>query len=441
MRQKKKIDKKISILCMVFREDKIGYKDIDHILPFLYFLDKSENIKFKVKLLIFLDEISFKKKRDPRINFLINLRNVELEFLYKNNFLLKIKSFLKLRNSTVLFNFFYRIVNKFYFKYLIKSNRKIFLNNKLLLDYVTSKPQLIITVHHTIKGDISEFIKKLNKKSKRILIPHGTVIMDNNMVHDTHLSKHDNLRHKKNTNTFDYILNTSRRDLDLYTSRGIDRSKLKIIGSPRYCKEWLDIKRKFRLDGKNVFVEKKYKVKFLFLIPKPFINIFFDELIRTIDFISSYKEIELILLSDRFNYPDLPDSISSRSNIRRYIIAKEYSTSKLIEWADIILHVGTGVMFESFMKEKITVLPRYLSSNTLISEKYKAGWNLNNRDQLRKLCNTAVSSLSFLKKKYKKETRLANKKFIDDFVYGNTKSVPKKIQNFFLKNLKDIYYN
>ena len=32
--------------------------------------------------------------------------------------------------------------------------------------------------------------------------------------------------------------------------------------------------------------------------------------------------------------------------------SKEYSSSKLIDWADIVLHAGTGIIWECFMKEK-----------------------------------------------------------------------------------------
>ena len=79
------------------------------------------------------------------------------------------------------------------------------------------------------------------------------------------------------------------------------------------------------------------------------------------------------------------------------------------------------------MKEKISVLLRYLSCNTLISDKYNAGFNLSNRDEVRTLCNQAISSLKDLKKNYKKKCRHTNKKFIDDFVNGNLTSVPLSI--------------
>ena len=174
-------------------------------------------------------------------------------------------------------------------------------------------------------------------------------------------------------------------------------------------------------------------------MPKKNLNIFWEELIRTIDFISSYQEFELILLNNNYDFPKLPKYILNRDNIRYYLLSKKYSTSKLIDWADIVFHAGTGVIFESFMKEKITVLPRYLSCNTLISDKYNAGFNISNRDELREFCNMAADSLQDLINIYNTKHSLANKKFIDDFVHANTISVPQNITeaiSFIIENLK-----
>ena len=122
-----------------------------------------------------------------------------------------------------------------------------------------------------------------------------------------------------------------------------------------------------------------------------------------------------------------------RENVRRVLIAQDYSTSKLIDWADIVIHAGTNVIFESFIKQKITVVPRYLTSNTLISEKYNAGINLKNRDELRNLCNNAIKSLNKLKKNYKKTFGLSNKNYINDFVNSNSDLIKKNIEKIFLQ--------
>lgn len=427
MSQKQKNKKKLSILFILSREEKVGGKDIDHILPILYFLSKSDSIKFKVKLLIFADEFRYKNDMDPRFKFLINLKNVEVEFLIKDNLFIKFKRLLKLKKNSVL--------EKVYSRLFPVKKLNIIRNNKSVTDFIKSEHLRIITLHDLKEKKLIEFIKKINKKAKWITFPHGTVILDNNMVLNTDLSKHKMVDNHSQLKMPDYIMVVSKRDLANKISIGVDSSKLTVIGSPRYCKSWLKIKSKFKIDGKDVNENKKYKVKILFLIPKKFINIFTEELINTINFISSYQNIEMILLYDHIDYPKLPSYILKRDNIRHYEIGNEYSTSKLIEWSDIVLHVGTGVIFESFMKKKITVLPRYLSCNTLISDKYNAGWNLSNRDELRNLCNAAVSSMSILKKKYRRETWSSNNRFVNDFVYGNVKSVRKKIQKVFRSSI------
>ena len=82
----------------------------------------------------------------------------------------------------------------------------------------------------------------------------------------------------------------------------------------------------------------------MFLVPKKHINIFSEELVRTIDFISSFQEIELILSSYK-NHCKFPKHLAKRENIRKYLVAEEYYTSQLIDWADIIFHAGTGIVF------------------------------------------------------------------------------------------------
>lgn len=81
--------------------------------------------------------------------------------------------------------------------------------------------------------------------------------------------------------------------------------------------------------------------------------------------------MSLLFISKNWNeyFPKIPNNIKKRDNLSIYLISKECSSSKLIDWTDIVLHAGTGVIWDCFMKEKITVLPKYLTCNTLISDK------------------------------------------------------------------------
>ena len=431
---KKKFQKKcIDIIFIVQRTDILGNKDIDHYLPFLYFLNKIKSFEFTARGLIFDNKNNFLNDPDPRTKLLYNLKNVELEFIdngFFSNFVKKLKLQV-IRNNYI----FTKFINKILFKLDILFTKKINLQSKLGDSFVKSKKPVIITLLSNRSLKIISDIKKINKFALSVELTHGEEVCDNKMVLDSHLSKDEKVKYNKIYDKIDFFIKTSNRELEDAIQKGMNKKKGIAIGSPRYCKEWLKIKSKLGLDGKNVSFNKKHKVKILFFIPKKIINIFWEELIRTIDFISSYKEFELIIINYNKYFPRLPNYLKFKNNIKLYLISEKYSTSKLIEWADIIFHAGTGIIFEFFMKEKIIVFPKYLTCNTLICSNYNAGYNLNNRDELRVICNKASKSIHDLKKVYKKKYHQNNKKFVNDLVYANTKSIPDNIN----KALSKIY--
>jgi hypothetical protein len=249
----KKIKKKLSIIFINSREEKLGLKDIDHILPFLFFLSKTNKFFIKIKILIFNDKITFLKSADPRIKFLFNLKNVELIFLYDNLLLSKLKNLLTLKGNSNLVYLFNRIIKNFYFNFLELKKKDIIFNYKIVRDFINSKNLLIATTF--IHNKIPEIIKKINKSSKWMVIPHGTTLLDNKMVTDNDLSKQENTKPTKDTDKVDYILNTSKEDLNRMIFFSMPKSKQHVIGSPRYCKDWLKVKSKYNLDGKNRDVE------------------------------------------------------------------------------------------------------------------------------------------------------------------------------------------
>lgn len=428
MSEEKNNKKKISIIFAILREEISGFKDIDHILPFFHFLSENKILEFNARIIIYENKSHYFQNKDPRIEFISNLKNVELEFLYNDNFLVKVKKLFQLKNNYKWTNTYNNFINKIYSNLLKIRKKNINLENRLGQNFINSEIPIVITLHSNNNAQqIVSQIKKINTNAKWMVLPHGTVITDNKMVLDSDLNKTEIITKNKNFEEIDYFFCTSKRDFENAITKGLLSHKGSIIGSPRYCNEWIKIKKELKLDGKDVEIKKIYKVKILFLIPKKHINIFSEELVRTINFLLSFQEFEIILLNYNLNFPKLPKQLLEKPNLRNYLIAKEYSTSKLIDWADVVFHAGTGVIFESFIKKKITVFPRYLTCNTLISDKYSAGYNLRNRDELRNFCNEALISIDELKEKYEKKTEKNNKKYIDDFVYANTKSVSDNI--------------
>jgi hypothetical protein len=423
MNKKKNID----IIFLLEGSNK-GNKDIDHMLPFLYFLNKSKKIEFRAQGFIFdSDNVNF-TTQDSRTELLSKIKNVKLIYLNR-------KKFLFFKSNFKLINIFNSILVKFINKFLEIKTSKINWKKEVDKNFLKSNNPLIFTLQINEKIiDIVSKLKKTNKKAKWIILPHGTTICDNKMVYNSHLDKIQIIDKNNQYDKIDYILKTSNRDLNDAISMGLKKHKGKVIGSPRFCSEWLKLKSNLKLDGKKIPINNK-KIRILFLLPKEFINIFTEELIRTIDFLSSYREFEIKTVN-YYYYPRLPKYVDSRSNLKKYLISNQYSTSELINWSQIVFHVGTGVIFESFMKEKVTVFPKYLTCNTLISAKYGAGINLNNRDDLRRLCNEAVESIDKLKKNYKKRNFHSNKNFLNEFVQTYKNSVSRKIDKAVLSSIK-----
>ena len=50
MKNKIKNKKNFDIIIAILREENLGHKDIDHILPFIYFLNKSEKFNLLLEL-------------------------------------------------------------------------------------------------------------------------------------------------------------------------------------------------------------------------------------------------------------------------------------------------------------------------------------------------------------------------------------------------------
>jgi len=283
---------------------------------------------------------------------------------------------------------------------------------------------------HELKNIVTK-IKGFQPKAVWVVADHGTEICAKSMVLIDQLARDIDIKKQNLHHYVDYYLKTSAYGLNKSVQAGLEAKKAILIGSPRYCPEWLDIKKKRNLDGAIPPMRKGCRAKILFLIPKKQINTFTDEVVRTIDFISQYNEIDLIINRAARSYPKISSETLNRKNCFDCLISDDYSTSALIHWADIVIHAGTGVIFESFVANKITVLLSYLTCNTLISDEYNAGLNLRTRDDLRNLCNLAVKSVVELKETYVNDHGEQNKKFVADFVCARKNTVPSNVANAF----------
>lgn len=149
-----------------------------------------------------------------------------------------------------------------------------------------------------------------------------------------------------------------------------------ILGSIRYCHEWLRIRDTYAKGAHPEYVTGKIP---LLVIPSHRKNnSFWDEFIRTLHFIGQYQSYDILVKPHtRYSdgYKNLPENVK---------LVPEFDTSTLIDWAEIVLFWGSSAALEGFQKEKAMVCLDYLNGNRSVFSLFRAGYQCHCRDDLMK---------------------------------------------------------
>lgn len=148
--------------------------------------------------------------------------------------------------------------------------------------------------------------------------------------------------------------------------------QIQVLGSPRYNSEWLETLSK--IAPEFVVPEAEGKNKILLFLRNTFYPIFWEEIYWTIELIAQFKSNYLVVVPHTRDdgwenlvacYPSLAQKKSNYTCIEEGV----YSGS-IIKWADVVIDIGTSVVFEAIMREKIVICAEYLHATRSIVSKY-----------------------------------------------------------------------
>jgi len=409
--------KKVRVIFLVWR----GYNDFDHMLPIIYSLAYSRNYHYEIDV-IFDDRSVFFPKDDARYNYLKIMPRVKTTDIFQNKYDFIINNVINSKKpKNRLFNYIHKIIKFIVTKYimLMYSDIEKIAWNRLLGSNIQNEKNIIIFSAHQAKRTV-KIVKKLkiiNNKIKYILLPHGITLCENNMLNIDNLSKIKCSFDFSRWNDMDYIFIPDKKLKNKSVKNGVSLSRLKLVGSARFSKEWIEIKKLIGIDGPQV-LNNENKIKILVLMPNMLSNIFYDEVMRTIQFIAQYSEVSL-KVQYRSGEVKIPKDLKKNGNVDW--ILSEYSTSALIDWADVAVHAVTTMQFECFQKNKVVIFPRYLMANTALCDVYSAGIILKNRDGLRETMNAMVSDFEYFREKYTLNSHNINR-YLFDYVMAESKN-------------------
>jgi len=353
--------------------------DIDHITPVVYkWLQVMET---PVEIYV---TSSKKIKQDYRLVYLKNR--------FKNKIIIKY----------ILDDFYWFSLTSFYLWIHEKNKKRIdrftkrhrFIKQKIdgyidniINNVFNDKDEYVVVFDWIMSYFVERIISYCHKMDYRVLsLPHGDAPYTTQLIL---LDEIDFSRYNENKifELFDYVVvpnwNVERR----YFSQ-IGTSKVKRLGSARYCDEWIPVINQLSpsydpgMNGGNV--------NFVLLLRNSTYPIFWDEAKRMIKLMYlHFKNINLVIKpharvnhdnSKYLLFEEGSKLLKYRPNCLQFAFPDTNPVS-LIRWSDIVLDFGTTMIWEPIKKYKPVLSLDYLHSNNSTVSHYMDNCSIDSRDK------------------------------------------------------------
>jgi hypothetical protein len=211
-------------------------------------------------------------------------------------------------------------------------------------------------------------------------LPHGVLLYTN----ENAKPKATDIRRFNKFDRYDYVLVTNNLRKVFLTRAGLSEKKIFVLGSARYCQEWLQQNRQIMPRILNSGDNTRDALKVVFMPSKPQCQVDLKRLKTTCSILASIEGIEVMIKPH------------TRSGGERHLmgaaqlpVVSHMLTAELCEWADVMLVVGSSVITEMIMSGKPALYLKYLHDNTTLFEEIGACWTIHDEQELK----LALSSL------------------------------------------------
>jgi hypothetical protein len=270
-------------------------------------------------------------------------------------------------------------------------------------------------------------LKAANEKSvPTIALPHGVFIYTNNFVKtgSTEEDRYDKF------NRFDFIITQNKLRKEVLVRAGVQRKKIIVMGSARYCNEWMTQNKMILPRTMNSNTESPGILKAVFMTTRFAYKIDVERMLKTLDLLSELKGIEIVVKPHTRSgkeakvYESIP-----LSNVYKF------SSVELCEWADVMLVIGSSILIETLVQRKPVLYLKYLHENTTEYEELGACWTIHDEAELK----DALLSLQVNKAKVPYTEENINR-FLSEIIYGGRgeRDVLQDYEDFIVKHAGNI---
>ena len=226
----------------------------------------------------------------------------------------------------------------------------------------------------THKYVVDVLLKVANEMSIPTLsLPHGVFLYTNDSVRT---APRGEMRFEKYYR-YDYIIVQNKLFKEIISKSGIDKEKIFVLGSARYCDEWMEQNRKIiprKIESNNGNAEK---LKIVLMTTRPQYRINVERMVKTFDILSNFSEIETVIKP----HTRSGDEAKMYENVPLSNVS-ELSSVELCEWADVVLVIASSIIIEALTQGKPAIYLRYLHENITEYEEFGACWTIHDENEL-----------------------------------------------------------
>lgn len=242
------------------------------------------------------------------------------------------------------------------------------------------------------------------KSIPSIALPHGVFIYTNNSVR---IDSTGESRHEK-FNRFDHVITQNKLRQAVLTRAGVHKQRISVLGSVRYCKEWMDRNNLILPRSMPPKTENPDQLKVVFMTTRFAYRIDVNRMIKTFDLLAELKGMEIVVKP----HTRSGEEAKVYDHIRLTNVYK-YSSVELCEWADIMLVIGSSILIETLVQRKPVLYLKYLHENITEYEELGACWTINDESELK----DALLSLQSNKTNVPYTEENINR-FLSEIIYG-----------------------
>lgn len=256
-----------------------------------------------------------------------------------------------------------------------------------------------------------------------LALPHGVYIYTNDFItiESRPQEKYDKL------NQYDHVIVQNQLYKDVMSRTGLQKNKIRVMGSTRYCEEWMEQNKKIFPKTIPQQQHTNGELKVVFMTTKPRYRIHKERLLQTFELLAQLEGVNAVAKphtrttkEDRL-YENLPiPNFSATSSV------------ELCEWADVVLVIASSIIIEPLLQGKPCLYLKYLHENTTLYEDFGACWTIHNEEQLQNALRILHAN-----KNHVPYAQSAVDQFLSDIIYGGPKKtdVLKDYERFIIDSV------